>query len=177
MKAMILPTCRELPATRKPPIQSTATIPRFMKSDMAGPKRAMTRRANVEAAVSSAFAAANLRTSCCSWPNAFTTRMPPRYSRVTEFTPSRPSCMRRKRGKPVTRLIVIRAAQRGTAIASTTESPGSRRIAITRPPTARMGALAKIRMTPFTKAWTWVTSLVWRVMREAVSNPSSSWKE
>ena len=37
MKAMIFPTWSELAATRKPPIQRTATIPRFMNKVMAGP--------------------------------------------------------------------------------------------------------------------------------------------
>ena len=152
-------------------------MPRFTASGMAGPKSAIARSARVEAAVSSRFAPANRRTSCSSWPKAFTTRMPPRYSRVTEFTPSRPSCTRRKRGKPVSRLTVISAAAIGTTTASTRESPGSRMTAITRLPTARMGALAKMRITPFTNVCTWVTSLVCRVMREAVSNASSSSNE
>ena len=152
-------------------------MPRFTVSEMAGPKSASALSARVEALVSSRFAPANRRTSCSSRPKAFTTRMPPRYSRVTEFTPSSPSCTRRKRGNPVSRLAVMSAAATGTTTASTSESPGSRMTAMTRLPTATMGALAKMRISPFTNAWTWVTSLVCRVMSEAVSNRSSSSNE
>jgi hypothetical protein len=177
MNAMVLPTCTEASATRKPPTQSTTTMPRFTGSEMTGPNSASALRARVEAVVSSRFATANRRTSCSSRPKAFTTRMPPRYSRATEFTPSIPSCTRRKRGNPVSRLTVMSAAATGTTTASTSESRGSRMTAITRLPTATMGAFAKMRISPFTNAWTWVTSLVCRVMSEAVSNRSSSSNE
>lgn len=43
---------------------------------------------------------------------------------------------------------------------STEASPGSRMMAVARPPMAKMGAFAEMRITPLTKVCTWVTSLV-----------------
>jgi len=77
----------------------------------------------------------------------------------TEFTPSAPPCTRREAREAGEHVDRDEAAATGTTTASTSESCGSRMTAIMRLPTATMGALARMRISPFTNAWTWVTSL------------------
>ena len=70
-------------------------MPRLTVSVMKGEKRAITRIALVVEAESSPLAAAKRASSWSKRLKAFTTRTPDRYSRMTPFTRSRETCIRR----------------------------------------------------------------------------------
>ena len=63
---------------------------------------------------------------------------------------------------------------KGVAIRNTTDSFKSSSIAMITAPMARNGARTTRRMSMATASWSWLTSLMRRVLKEAVPNRSSS---
>ena len=135
---------------------------------------ACSRPALVATAVRSALALPNRAVSSGSRTNARTTRIPPICSRSTRLTSSIIDCMRRNRGTIRTTITPIAPASTGTDTATSHDSPGSSRSAMTIPPMHMIGAATSIVQEVSTSICTCWTSFVHRVISDGAPNRATS---
>ena len=176
-KAMSPPTSRLPASTLWLPIHMRPIIVKLMVNMMRGIIDAMIRLTLRWVSTKSLLAASNRSASCSSRLKARTTRIPVRFSRRTRLSLSILAWMALKRGIPLRIPQVIKRARKGRAHISVRDRSGSMDTAIMTPPTAMMGALTTILRVIRTTIWTWVMSLVVRVMSDAVPSLSNSRRE
>ena len=122
----------------------------------------------------SALAFPNRAVSSGSRTNARTTRIPPICSRSTRLTSSIIDCIRRNRGTIRTTITPIAPARTGTDTATSHDSPGSSRSAMTIPPMHMIGAATSIVQEVSTSICTCWTSFVHRVISDGAPNRATS---
>lgn len=159
---------------RPAPSQMTATLDPFSTIITIGNIQACRRPARRAVSVRRSFATSNRARSTGSRTKARTTRMPVICSRSTWLTRSIRSCMRRNCGTIRETTSPTPPTSSGMLTVSTHDRPTSSRSAMTMPPTEVIGAAMKSVQVISTNIWTWVTSLVIRVMSDGAPNSLTS---
>ena len=175
MNAVREPTSTSPASTRWPPNHSTAAVARCRIIVITGPSSTKSRPISTEVRASAPLASVNRSASWRSRTNARTTRMPVTCSRITPLTASISSCMRRNSGIRRATMTPTITSSTGTETHTSQDSPGSSCTAMRMPPTAMIGT-ATMKFRPIrVSIWTWLTSLVPRVISVgAPKRPSSS---
>jgi len=174
IKAIMSPTCRVDSAIWCAPTQMMPSDRPLMMSVMMGMSTAMARATNSMVLVRSRLAPSKRASSSCCLLNARMTIMPVRCSRITRFRRSIFCWMTRNLGMAMENMTASTPSRAITARAMSHTMLVERSMARITPPMPRIGAYSRMRMMMPTSICTCVTSLVVRVINEAVEKRSNS---
>ena len=170
----MLPTCMVPASICLPPNQTISREVPFIIRVIKGIMAAITRLVNSWVRIRSVLAASKRASSCCSRLNARMGIMPVKISRDTRFSRSTSFCMILNLGMANCINTVISASNKATASTMIQVRLEPACATWMMPPMPRMGAYATMRSKITQVIWICCTSLVVRVMRDAVENLSVS---